>query len=58
MQTDEIWLMTKGADNIMLPRLMLETDNRKIIEEHLYYFACTGLRTLIMGQKKVSKQVY
>jgi phospholipid-transporting ATPase len=47
--TGEIWLMCKGADSIMIPRTNLESDNRKIIEDQLHYFACTGLRTLMMS---------
>lgn len=58
LETKEIWLMTKGADNIMIPRLQLEQDNQRIIEEQLYYFACTGLRTLMMGQKRVDEKEY
>jgi magnesium-transporting ATPase (P-type) len=56
--TNEIWLMTKGADNIMFPRVNLQPDDRKIIEEHLYYFACSGLRTLMMGQKKLDNATF
>ena len=58
LQTNEIFLMTKGADNIMIPRLQLEQDNQRIVEEHLHHFACTGLRTLMMGQKKVGESAY
>jgi magnesium-transporting ATPase (P-type) len=45
----KIFLMTKGADSIMLPRTKLKEDQRKLVDEHLYKFACTGLRTLVMG---------
>jgi phospholipid-transporting ATPase len=46
-----LYLMTKGADSIMLPRTTLKPLERKLIDEHLYKFACTGLRTLVMAQK-------
>lgn len=42
-------LMTKGADSIMLPRTQLNPKQRKLIDEHLYHFACSGLRTLVMA---------
>lgn len=48
-----LYLMTKGADSIMLPRTTLRSKQRKLVEEHLYKFACTGLRTLVMGQKQL-----
>ena len=53
--TKKILVMTKGADSIMIPRTTLPDKERKIIDDHLYKFACTGLRTLVMGQKEISK---
>ena len=47
--TGKIYLMTKGADSIMLTRCKSEEGSRKVIDEHLYKFACTGLRTLVMA---------
>jgi magnesium-transporting ATPase (P-type) len=41
--------MTKGADSIMLPRTTISKKDLAIVNEHLYTFACTGLRTLVMG---------
>jgi phospholipid-transporting ATPase len=46
--------MTKGADSIMLPRTTISDANRKVVDEHLYKFACTGLRTLVMAQKELN----
>jgi magnesium-transporting ATPase (P-type) len=57
-QTKQIWLMSKGADTIMLPRISIDPKDQKKIEEQLHFFACSGLRTLVMGQKKVSEQTY
>lgn len=45
----KIFLMTKGADSIMLPRTKLTPKQRELIDDHLYKFACTGLRTLVMA---------
>ena len=47
--------MTKGADSIMLPRTTLNKVELDVINEHLYTFACNGLRTLVMGQKELNE---
>jgi magnesium-transporting ATPase (P-type) len=47
--SQKLFLMTKGADSIMLPRTTLSEKQRSVIDEHLYKFACTGLRTLVMA---------
>lgn len=48
------YLMTKGADSIMMPRIKVDVMTQKKIEEDLYRFACDGLRTLVMGKKEMS----
>jgi magnesium-transporting ATPase (P-type) len=48
-KSGKILLMTKGADSIVLPRTSLGKKVKETIEEHLYKFACLGLRTLVMG---------
>ena len=48
-KSGKILLMTKGADSIVLPRCKISTKQRETIEDHLYKFACSGLRTLVMG---------
>ena len=47
--TSKLLLMTKGADSIMLPRTTVTAKQLEVIEDHLYKFACTGLRTLVMA---------
>ena len=47
--TNKLFLMTKGADSIMLPRTTVTAKQLEVIEDHLYKFACTGLRTLVMA---------
>ena len=47
--SSKLYLMTKGADSIMLPRTTLSPEERDIIDDHLYKFACSGLRTLVMA---------
>lgn len=48
-KTGKIYLMTKGADSIILPRCVIGDKIRKVIDRHLDKFACSGLRTLVMG---------
>jgi magnesium-transporting ATPase (P-type) len=50
--------MTKGADSIMLPRTTVDAKQRAVIDDALYKFACSGLRTLVMGQKELDPKVY
>ncbi len=52
-ETKEYFLMTKGADSIVLPRIKLDQQSDKIIQGHLDRFAVDGLRTLVVGQKKL-----
>jgi len=48
----QYWLMTKGADSIILPRVKFNNPQElKQIEKDLYNFACEGLRTLVMAKK-------
>jgi Cation transport ATPase len=49
--TGEYYLMTKGADSIMMPRISIEKGAVQIIQKHLDQFAIDGLRTLVVGQK-------
>jgi hypothetical protein len=41
--------MTKGADSIMFPLINMGIEDSIIVKEHLYKFACSGLRTLVMA---------
>lgn len=58
MDTEEITVMTKGADNIMLDRIVMEDGLKKETQDQLYKFACMGLRTLVMGQKKLEEEFF
>ena len=57
-KTEQISILTKGADNIMLPRCTINSKDKEITQKHLYHFACTGLRTLVMGQKDISEDYF
>eukprot|EP00347_Sterkiella_histriomuscorum_P006239 403353535 len=52
----QYFLMTKGADSIMMPRLKLTKEDQQQLENDLYKFACDGLRTLVFGIKNISQQ--
>jgi magnesium-transporting ATPase (P-type) len=56
--TKQIIHLTKGADSIMIPRLKLENNQRKKIEDDLNYFALAGLRTLVIGKRIVTDVYY
>ena len=49
LSTNKIFLMTKGADSIMLPRTLINKNDLMVVNQHLNVFACAGLRTLVMG---------
>ena len=54
-----IILMTKGADNIILPKIA-DTDQTVLVktQEYLKSFAQEGLRTLVIAQKHLSEDFY
>ena len=52
---DNIFVMTKGADNIIIPRCKLNENQKLKIKTQLYNFSCDGLRTLVLGQKMIEK---
>ena len=54
LNTGKYYLMTKGADSIMMPRVQLDPATQKLIESDLYKFACEGLRTLLFSKKELS----
>ena len=47
------FLMTKGADSIMLPRLSMK--DTKQMEADLMNFALQGLRTLVFSKRELSE---
>ena len=54
--------MTKGADSIMMPRINFTTKDEQILAEKinkdLFAFAVEGLRTLVMGKRRLSNKEY
>lgn len=51
LETKKIYLFTKGADQVMIPRLKKNQKHQRIVVQHLDDFAKEGLRTLITCQK-------
>ena len=56
LQTKKYYLMTKGADSIMLPRVKIDIQTQQGIEKDLYKFAIEGLRTLLFSKKELSQK--
>jgi phospholipid-transporting ATPase len=58
----EYQILCKGADSVMLDRIMYEKNGidglRDIIEHDLYTYSCEGLRTLMMGKRTICKEEY
>ena len=53
-QKDEYWFMQKGADTVMA-RIV---ENNDWLEEETGNMAREGLRTLVVGRKKLSRNIY
>ena len=56
-----IWLYTKGADNVILERASEASRSSEEVSQlkiHLDKFAVEGLRTLVLGTKKIEAKVY
>ncbi|KDR73714.1 hypothetical protein GALMADRAFT_71945 [Galerina marginata CBS 339.88] len=59
IETNELLLLTKGADNVIFERLgPAEDDFKKETERHLNEFASSGLRTLTLAQRSISADEY
>jgi magnesium-transporting ATPase (P-type) len=58
----EYYIMTKGADSIMLPRCKFSQKlNNKLLQntkKHLYEFAVEGLRTLVMAKRQLTEEEF
>jgi magnesium-transporting ATPase (P-type) len=55
---NEILLVCKGADSVIMERLYPGQDLLKQTNSYLDSFAKTGLRTLLIASKKISEQDY
>jgi len=57
-KTKQIILMTKGADNVMMPLLKNSQMEQDAVQNHIDDFAREGLRTLAMAQKVIPEEEY
>lgn len=57
-ESENVYVMTKGADNIIIPRCRLTQNQKNKIKAQLYNFSCEGLRTLVLGQKTIEKNYF
>ncbi|TNV87235.1 hypothetical protein FGO68_gene1546 [Halteria grandinella] len=62
-QEDQYFLYTKGADNVMLPKIDFakssENDQLEdLVQKDLYQYSCEGYRTLVFGFRRVSQKEY
>jgi len=55
-ETNDYYVMCKGADNIMLPLCSIDKQNMRNIEKSLLDLATLGLRTLCIAQKKLTTE--
>ena len=53
---EDFLIMCKGADSVMIPRLIQDQNVISVIQRQLEGFANDGLRTLIVAQKKLDPQ--
>ncbi|EFA81830.1 hypothetical protein PPL_05062 [Heterostelium album PN500] len=62
--SDDIIMYCKGADSVILPRLLDYGDANNIVDlissykEHLHRFSCEGLRTLCVTKKIIPRDEY
>lgn len=54
VQTGKYYLMCKGADSIMIPRIKIDTETQRRMEGDLMKFALQGLRTLVFSRKEMN----
>ena len=61
LQTKDITLYTKGADNVMLAKIDKYPDekiNKEGVEKDLQKYSCEGYRTLVIASKKLNDSEY
>lgn len=57
-ETNKYYLMTKGADSIMIPRINIDINTQSGMEKDLYKFAVEGLRTLVFSSREIPKNEF
>lgn len=54
-EKEKIVVMTKGADNIILPRCEMDSVLKFKVKKILHDFSCEGLRTLVLAEKIITQ---
>eukprot|EP01016_Furgasonia_blochmanni_P009219 TRINITY_DN13822_c0_g1_i4.p1 TRINITY_DN13822_c0_g1~~TRINITY_DN13822_c0_g1_i4.p1 ORF type:complete len:1011 (-),score=95.37 TRINITY_DN13822_c0_g1_i4:124-3156(-) len=57
-QTGEVILLCKGADSLIMPRLKAQDIGCTMTLQHLEQYAETGLRTLLLAKRVLTKEEY
>lgn len=57
-EDNKVFVMTKGADNIILPLCTFPRNDQNKITDTLFKFSCCGLRTLVMAQKEIEPEIF
>jgi phospholipid-translocating ATPase len=61
LQTKEITMYTKGADNVMLAKIERypgDGNDREVVKKDLHRYSCEGYRTLVIASKKLNDSEY
>eukprot|EP01135_Chromosphaera_perkinsii_P007148 Nk52_evm1s717 gene=Nk52_evmTU1s717 len=54
-----LWILCKGADSIMYERLSGKQKELEVVtQKHMELFAVDGLRTLVLGQRRLTEEEY
>lgn len=57
-KTGRVFLLCKGADDVILQRSIVEDQEHRSINEDLYHYAFQGLRTLLLAEKELDPHLY
>ena len=55
---NRLMLYVKGADSVVYERLWPDTPHQEVTKEHMKGFANEGLRTLVLGERELSRDFY
>ena len=58
LQNNKYYLFSKGADTMMIPRLVVDDHEKEEIEKAIKIFSKEGLRVLCLARREVSKSDY
>jgi magnesium-transporting ATPase (P-type) len=57
--TNAVTIYTKGADNVMLSKIIFSDNSVKdTVVSDLYKYSCEGYRTLVIASRKINESEY